>query len=400
VTRRGDGARPEVASRPRRVLGRAVPWLVGAFYGLAMLDLVESPAAAWASVGLSAALAAALAWRYERPELVTGVVLGVSLGAHLLVPEVVVPVAGMVAVWALARTRPPRVSLVGLAGLLALSAANFATTTVDDTVFTMVLAVSVWALAEAARNRDTAITEAARRAAGEEQARIARELHDVIAHSVTVIVVQAGAARDVFDARPDQARAALASIEGAGREALHELRRLLAGVRSDGGVRADGGVGAAGDGPGGLVAHAPGVTAGASGAPVPPQPGLDRIDELAAPLRAAGLEVVIVREGTEVALPMGVDISAYRIVQEALTNTLRHAQATVATVTVGFRSDALDIEVVDDGRAGAGRGWDGGGLGLVGMNERVASLGGTLEVGPTGQRGFRVRAQLPVEVVR
>ena len=130
-------------------------------------------------------------------------------------------------------TRPPRVSLVGLAGVLALSSVNFFTAKFDDTVFTMVVAVSVWALAEAARNRRTAIEEAARRAVGDEQARIARELHDVIAHSVAVIVVQAGAAGDVFDTRPDQARAALRSIEDAGRDALRELRRLLGAVRPE-----------------------------------------------------------------------------------------------------------------------------------------------------------------------
>ena len=180
-----------------------------------------------------------------------------GLGFQLIVPEVVLPIAGLFAIQSLAATRPPRVSLPGLLGLEALVATNFFTATVGDTVFTMAVAVGAWALGEAARNRRVAIHEATRRAVSEEQARIARELHDVIAHSVSVIVVQAAAADDVFDERPDQARAALQTIERAGREALGELRRLLGAVRPD-----------------------------AAGGPADPQPGLDRLDELAEPLRA------------------------------------------------------------------------------------------------------------------
>ena len=359
-------------------LSRVAPWLAGGFYVMATLDLARSPAAAGAGVAASVVGGVALARRHDHPEVAAGVVLGASLVVHLLVPEIVIPVAGMVAVWSLALVRPPKVSLVGLAGLLAVSAVNFFAVTVEDTVFTMVVSVSVWALAEAARNRRTAVGEAARRAVSDEQARISRELHDVIAHSVSVIVVQAGAARDVFDTRPDQAREALASIEGAGREALHELRRLLSGVRTgDDDTAAQG-----------------------ADTPLPPQPGLDRIEELAAPLRAAGLRVEVACTGSPVPLPAGVDISAYRIVQEALTNTLRHAQASRAEVTVRYATDAVEIDVVDDGRGGAGRGITGRGdvpgLGLVGMNERASSLGGTFEAGPTAHGGYRVHARLPV----
>jgi signal transduction histidine kinase len=244
---------------------------------------------------------------------------------------------------------------------------NFFTTTVDDTVFAMVLAVGAWALGEAARNRRKAIEEEARRAAGDEQARIARELHDVIAHSVSVIVVQASAADDVFDTRPDQARAALRSIEQAGRDALRELRTLLSG--------------------------------GASGDPDPtqPQPGLARLDELAQPLRVGGLDVVVRREGEAPEVPAGVDLSAYRIVQEALTNTLRHARATRAEVTVRYGDGAVELEVRDDGRGSAGAEANGTGRGLVGMRERAALLGGTLEAGPLPGGGYRVHARLPLE---
>ena len=244
----------------------------------------------------------------------------------------------------------PRVSLPALAAVLAVTALSFFTEPVADVTFGLAVAVAVWALGEVARNRRVAIAEATHRAVGDEQARIARELHDVIAHSVSVIVVQAAAADDVFDERPDQARAALRSIEAAGRDALAELRRLLAAVRPD-----------------------------AGGEPAGPQPGLDRLGELAAPLRAAGLEVELRREAPG-PLATGVDLSAYRIVQEALTNTLRHAGATRAEVVVQAASGVLDLDVRDDGRGGSAAEGDGG-RGIAGMRERAAMLGGTLEAG-------------------
>jgi signal transduction histidine kinase len=259
------------------------------------------------------------------------------------------------------------VSLIGLVGLVAIAATNFFTTNIEDSVFTMGLAVGAWALGEAGRNRRLAVEEEARRAVTEEQARIARELHDVIAHSVSVIVVQAGAADHVFEERPDQARAALRSIEAAGREAQQELQRLLAAVRP--GHDAD-------------SAH--------------PQPSLDRLDELARPLRAAGLQVEVRREGPARALPAGVDLSAFRIVQEALTNTLRHARATRAEVIVRYSSDTLELSIFDDGRGGGSTAGDGGGYGIVGMRERAAILGGTLEAGILDGGGYRVSARLPL----
>ena len=156
---------------------------------------------------------AALRWRRSRPELVTAVTIAAGIPYQIIVPEIGVPFAASVALWSLTLHRPPRISLIGLAGVLALSALSFFTAPFDDALFAMVVAISVWALAEAARNRRAAIQEATRRAVADEQGRIARELHDVIAHSVAVIVVQAAAAGDVFDSRPDQARAALRSIE-------------------------------------------------------------------------------------------------------------------------------------------------------------------------------------------
>jgi signal transduction histidine kinase len=345
---------------------------VGAF--LALVAGGEEPHLPGIDLGKELAFAlavvqgAALHWRRERPVLVAAVVLPAALMFQLLVPEGVIPLAGLFAVGSLAAARPPRASLIGLAFLMGVTALNFLTTTDDDAVFAMALAGGSWALGEAARNRRKAIREGARRAAGDEQARIARELHDVIAHSVSVIVVQASAADDVFDTRPDLARAALRSIEQAGRDALRELRTLLGG-------------------------ESPGDPD-----PTHPQPGLARLDELAEPLRLAGLDVVVQREGEAPTLPAGVDLSAYRIVQEALTNTLRHARATRAEVTVRFGPGAVELEVRDDGRGvPLVADVNGAGQGLVGMRERAALLGGTLEAGPLPGGGYRVHARLPLE---
>jgi signal transduction histidine kinase len=364
-----DVRRP-VRSRLRRLGGAAIPWAVAIFLVLVAGD--EEPAQPGFDAGRSAAMAlavvqgAALHWRRKRPELVMAIVLASGLGYQLIVPEVVIPIAGLFAVGSLAAARPPRVSLLGLAALMGLSATNFFTTTVDDSVFTMGLAGGSWALGEAARNRGKAIREESRRAVSDEQARIARELHDVIAHSVSVIVVQASAADDVFDTRPDQARAALRSIEQAGRDALRELRTLLGGAPGD-------------------------------PDPTHPQPGLARLDELAEPLRLGGLDVVVRREGEALELPAGVDLSAFRIVQEALTNTLRHARATRAEVTVRFGERELEIDITDDGRGSPSALVNGAGQGLVGMRERAALLGGTLEAGPLPGGGYRVHARLPLE---
>jgi signal transduction histidine kinase len=323
-----------------------------------------------AGVALSVLMGVALTQRAQRPELVTGVVLAATVPYTLLVPALVIPLAGMAAVWSLTLARPPSVSLVGLAGLVAVAAVNVVTTHIDEAVFTMCLAVAVWILAEAARHRVEAAHDAARQAALAEKGRIARELHDVIAHSVSVIVVQAAAAGDVFDSRPDQARSALSAIETTGRQALTELRRLLGAVDPE-------------------------------AAPTAPQPGLGRLDELVGQVRSAGLEVVVSVAGKPVELPAGVDLSAYRIVQEALTNTLRHARARVAEVSVIYRPDGVGIEVVDDGRASLRASGDAGvastGLGLIGMRERATVLGGSLDAGPTAHGGFRVRAHLPFD---
>lgn len=352
--------------RLARLVSLAVPWGTGLLLAATALE-PRSGARQLAGVALAAVMGFALAWRARRPELVTTVVLAATVPYIFLVPELIIPFAGLAAVWALTLARPPTVSLVGLAGLLAVSSLNVFTTIPEEAVFTMGLAIAVWALAEAARQRIEAVRTAARLAAGDEKARIARELHDVIAHSVSVIVVQAAAAGDVFDTHPEQARTALDTIERTGREALGELRRLLGAVFP-----------------------------GDSRAPSGPQPGLDRLDELATQIRAAGLAVTVTVDGTPAPLPAGIDLSSYRIIQEALTNTLRHARARAAEVTVRYRPDAVEIDVVDDGTT-AVRAPDGPGFGIIGMRERAAVLGGTLDAAPTAHGGFRVHALLPLE---
>jgi signal transduction histidine kinase len=211
----------------------------------------------------------------------------------------------------------------------------------------------------AERERDVA----AREAVVEERARIARELHDVIAHHVSMIVLQAGAERHALEAR-SATREVLSTIERTGRDALTEMRRLLAMLRDD---AAD---------------------------PLTPQPGLDDLPTLVAQVRDAGLPVELHVEGERLELPVGLELSAYRIVQEALTNALKHANGAQATVRVRYDRDALELEIVDDG-AGAQPATSSG-HGLVGMRERVALYGGRFEARRGEHGGYVVRALLPI----
>jgi signal transduction histidine kinase len=204
-----------------------------------------------------------------------------------------------------------------------------------------------------------------------ERARIARELHDVSSHYVRVMVVQAAAGRDLFDSHPERAREALGAIELAGREALGELRRLLSVVREPDG-----------DEPGELRA---------------PQPGLDRLAALADQVRGAGLDVRLDLDYPERSLPPGIDLSAFRVVQEALTNALKHADASAAEVEIRQAGGRLELCVTDDG-SGRERDVNGAaGSGLAGMHERVMLLGGRFTAGPRPEGGFAVRASIPLD---
>ncbi|MGH2995207.1 MAG: sensor histidine kinase [Gaiellaceae bacterium] len=196
---------------------------------------------------------------------------------------------------------------------------------------------------------------------------MARDLHDLIAHSVSLMTVQAGAARLLLPEEPERAREPLLAVEETGREALAEMRRLFGIVRSEEG-------------------HATRA----------PQPGLARLNTLLEQARKAGLPVEVAIEGEHHVLPPGVDLTAYRIVQEALTNALKHARPARAHLTIRYGREALDLEITNDGRR-APRNGEGTGHGLVGMRERVALYGGEFEAGPQRAGGYAVRARLPVE---
>ena len=211
----------------------------------------------------------------------------------------------------------------------------------------------------------------ATRATLEERARIARELHDVIAHNVSVMVVQASAGEDVFDSDPRRAREALAAVASTGRDALGELRRLLGAIR-----------------PGGQEALS-----------YAPQPGIDGLGGLVEQVRDTGLAVELSVDGEVQELPEATSLCVYRIVQEALTNTLKHAAATRAQVSLRCDPDELTVLVSDNGRgttdAAANSGV--GGHGLIGMRERVALFGGEMNAGPSADGGYCVTARLPVQ---
>lgn len=206
--------------------------------------------------------------------------------------------------------------------------------------------------------------ERARAAVAEERARIARELHDVVAHAISVVVVQARGGRKVLDTDRDASRTAFDSIERTGEQALGEMRRLLGMLRDDDEEQSRA-----------------------------PQPSLERLEALAEEMRAAGLPVELDVVGAPNGIPPGIDVSGYRIVQEALTNVLKHAGPAIARVGVRYSADAVEITVADDGRGGLTG--SGTGNGLLGIRERVAVVGGEIDAGPQPEGGFSVHARLP-----
>ncbi|MCH5677770.1 sensor histidine kinase [Streptomyces gilvus] len=229
---------------------------------------------------------------------------------------------------------------------------------------------AVQAIRDRAERAERTREEEARRRVAEERLRIARDLHDVVAHHIALVNVQAGVAAHVMDKRPDQAKEALAHVREASRSALNELRATVGLLRQSGDPEA----------------------------PTEPAPGLHRLDELVGTFRSAGLHVEVARADQDTTLPAAVDLAAYRVIQEALTNVQKHAgteaKAEVSVVRVGPN---IEITVLDDG---AGRDDDpehGGGHGLLGMRERVSALRGTLTTGPRYGGGFRVHAILPVK---
>ncbi|MEV6348134.1 sensor histidine kinase [Actinoplanes sp. NPDC051851] len=338
-------------------------------FSLVAVGLSGPAAEGWAAaIALTAVQAGALWWLVRWPTGMTLVLLGVSAGLHGVVPGFGPGIAFVVlctyawlrpaaqALWML----PPAVVAVcgpavlrgrwDLAGLW---------------LGGVVLAWSWGALGRAGGARRAAQR---RQAVLEERARIARELHDVLAHTVSLMVVQVAAADDVFDSHPEKAREAVRRTERAGREALAELRGFLRSVRED-------------------PAGAPSGGAGS------PQPTLADIDRLAETMGEAGLRVTVRRAG-EAEVPLGVQVNAYRIVQEALTNTLRHARASQAEVQLRVDEAEVSVRVVDDGDGATAR--NRAGHGLIGMRERVDLLGGELRAAPRDGGGFEVEARLPV----
>jgi signal transduction histidine kinase len=251
----------------------------------------------------------------------------------------------------------------------------------NNVLFTVVPAIAMYLVRRAVRDRQLrAETLAARaellerehelranQAVAEERARIARELHDLVAHNVSVMVVQAGAERHALPDGQESTREALTSIEQAGRQALAEARRLLGMLRRNGEHEG-----------------------------LEPQPSVDQIDLLVEQIQRAGLPVDLHIEGEPAQLPAGVDLCAYRIVQEGLTNALKHAGPAHAEVLLRYAARGLDIEVSDDGQGLSEANGDGSGHGLIGMRERVALYGGSLETGPRDGGGFQIHAHLPL----
>ncbi len=278
-----------------------------------------------------------------------------------------------------------RASTWGLAGCLAFIVLDQALDPAYDTItdpfgaapFVVLLILLPWVVGLYVRTRrlyvaelraradraDAEREEQVRAAVADEQRRIARELHDAVAHAMSVMVVQAEAAEEMLSLEPERARMPIQRIQGVGREGLAEMRRLLGVLRRD---------------------ESPATA---------PQPGLDRLGALAREMDAAGLPVEVVVDGDARQVPVGIDISAYRIVQEALTNALRHARASRVVVHVDYGNE-IELDVEDDGVGRLLPIRDG--HGIVGMRERVALYGGTLDVGPGSRGGFRVHATVPL----
>jgi signal transduction histidine kinase len=327
----------------------------------------------------------AFAFRRRAPATVLLVCMGVVI-LHALngvdIDAIYLPLALYPAFYSVGAHRPlrPGAAAVTVALLALLADALIEDVPVGDFLFIALLGVSLWAAGAGIRARIRAAVEAQTRArlaeerqqrtaaaaVAAERGRIARELHDVVAHSVSVMVMQAGALRRMLPPDQPQALEVVGTVERTGREALVELRRMLGLLRDDG-----------------------------DRVPLAPQPGLARIPELVDSTEAAGVPVTLDMDEPPAVLSPGVDLCAFRIVQESLTNVIKHAGPASVRVGVRFPAGAVAVEVVDDGRGGEPVG--DGGHGLLGMRERVAVFGGELSLGPQPSGGFAVRATLPLE---
>ncbi|MGW6022801.1 sensor histidine kinase [Streptomyces sp. NPDC055099] len=363
-----------------------------------------------ASIALTAVVASLLR-RRPLPALAFLLLGAVAAGMEMRKTEVsyLQTLAGACAVGYLAATRSRRVSVTAALMAFATQAvslfafppdggcrppelyradgcrpAGWATNNGETVAFVAVALIAAWMAGSSARERrthaDALRAQATARAVTAERLRIARELHDMIAHSIGVIAIQAGVGSRVIDTQPAEARNALRTIEATSRETLAGLRRTLVALR-----RPEPGPEAVDERRGGAPAT--------SAPPREPAPGLADVDRLAAAARDAGVRAEIRWRGERGPLPADIDLAAFRILQEALTNVVRHAGTDACRVTVDRRETELALEVEDDGRGGLPAGT---GFGLVGMRERVALLHGRFTAGPRPEGGFRVTALLPL----
>jgi signal transduction histidine kinase len=327
----------------------------------------------WADVILGAAIPAALFFRRRFPfgaPIAVGFFVVVASFADNSLPQYDFPafLSGAAALFLIAQLRDRSRAVAGLAvgvGVEAIVVHNDPRGQVGQLIFVSLIFAITWTIGFVLGRKFEEVDEAARAAVAEERARIARELHDVVGHSVSVMTVQASGVRRLL--RPDQEREreALLIVERTGREALAEMRRMVGVLRRP--------------------EEAPALA---------PQPSLEHLDRLVEQAREAGLPVEVRVDGQAVQLPAGVDLTAYRLVQEGLTNAIKHARASRAEVLVNYRDGEIEVIVSDDG-TGVGNG-DGGGHGLVGMRERVSVYGGELDAGPQPGGGYRLRAKLPL----
>lgn len=391
VTGAGEPLTAHAVDRLRAVDPRVVDWLLAIVVATLLqvhLALADQPGQSLANLIGGLLLALPLAWRRRAPLAVVVGFVGVAVlnetlsprglfaGSPPLLASLAAAALVFYSVGAYAESRPAVAgATIGVAGLWTTVIVS-GEVDVQSFLFSAGLVVaSPWLAGRTARSRHlrAAAIEREREqreqlAVGDERARIARELHDVVAHSVGVMVVQAQGARRVLDGDPDRAREALGAIEHTGRTALEEMRRSLGVLRRDGAEAA-----------------------------LTPQPGMDGLGALVEHTRRGGLTVEVTLEGEPRPLPQGVDLSAYRIVQEALTNAVKHASGAHARVTVRYGEHDLELEVADDGSGASVNGSRrGSGHGLVGMRERVALYGGEVRAGPGPEGGFVVRASLPL----
>jgi signal transduction histidine kinase len=326
---------------------------------------VKSAHGHWWLFVLAAVACAPLVWRRRYPVAVAAVTGAGTVGLALAGGGTDLPYAQLVATYTLADLAPPLWRLLGILatgiGIVALTLSSGGSPSlVGVAAVPFAAAYALGTGARARRDRIAMLEESHQAAAARERERIAREMHDVLAHSVSLMVVQAEAGPVVVRTDPDKAEAAFDAIADAGRDALGQLRRTLGILRGD--------------------------------AELAPQPDLDALPALVDDARRAGLDARLTERGDRRPLPAELAIAAYRVVQEALTNTVKHARAREVSVLLDWRDRALRVEVRDDGR-GAGAGPPG--HGLIGMRERVAACGGRLEAG-AAEGGYRVTAVLPL----